>query len=81
MNLKTASFSRCYGQSGHGAFPCAPSVIVDEMRKRYNVSPVGTLDEVRVKFYAVSVEKKLKHPVLVAINEEARKKIFGNNDN
>ncbi len=70
---------KVFGQSGMGLFP-APSVIVDEMRKRYNVSPVGTLDEVRVKFYAVSVEKKLKHPVLVAINEEARKKIFGNGD-
>ncbi len=70
---------KVFGQSGMGLFP-APSVIVDEMRKRYNVSPVGTLDEVRVKFYAVSVEKKLKHPVLVAINEGARKKIFGNGD-
>ncbi len=70
---------KVFGQSGMGLFP-APSVIVDEMRKRYNVRPVGTLDDVRVRFYAVSVEKKLKHPVLVAINEEARKKIFGNGD-
>ena len=71
---------KVFGQSGMGLFP-APSVIADEMWKRYNVRPVGTLDDVRVQFYAVSVEKKLKHPVLVAINEEARKKIFGNNDN
>ncbi len=70
---------KVFGQSGMGLFP-APSVIVDEMQKRYNVRPVGTLDDVRVQFYAVSVEKKLEHPVLVAINEEARKKIFGNGD-
>jgi len=47
------------------------------MQKRYNVRPIGILDEVRVQFFAVSVEKKLKHPVLVAIDGEARKKIFG----
>ncbi len=70
---------KVFGQSGMGLFP-APSVIADEMQKRYDVRPVGRLDDVRVQFYAVSVEKKLKHPVLVAINEEARKRIFGNGD-
>jgi len=62
-----------------GLFP-APSVISDEVQKRYDVRPVGILDDVRVQFYAISVEKKLKHPAIVAINEEARKKIFGKGD-
>ncbi len=68
---------KVFGESGMGLFP-APTVIADELLKRYKVSPVGILDDARVQFYAISIEKKLKHPVLVAINEEARKKIFGN---
>lgn len=67
---------KVFGQSGMGLFP-APSAITDELRKRYGVHPVGTLSEVRIRYYAISVEKKLKHPALVAINKAARKKIFG----
>ena len=67
---------KVFGQSGMGLFP-APGVISDEVQKRYDVRTVGILDEVRVQFYAISVEQKLKHPAIVAINEEARKKIFG----
>jgi len=70
---------KVFAESGMGLFP-APSVIADELLKRYKIRPVGVLDEVRVQFYAISIEKKLKHPAIVAINEEARKKIFGNQD-
>ncbi|RJO63286.1 MAG: transcriptional activator NhaR [Myxococcales bacterium] len=68
---------KIFGQSGMGIFP-APSVISDEIQQRYKVRPVGTLEEVRVRFYAISIEKKLKHPALIAISEEARQRIFGN---
>ncbi len=68
---------KIFGESGMGLFP-APSVIANELKRRYKVEQVGVLDDVFVNFYAISVEKKLKHPALVAINEEARKKIFGN---
>ncbi|OFX21908.1 MAG: LysR family transcriptional regulator [Anaeromyxobacter sp. RBG_16_69_14] len=65
-----------FGQTGLGIFP-APSVIVDEVRGQYRVRLVGRLEEVRERFYAISVERKLKHPTVVAISQEAREKIFG----
>src|SRR3990172_12249937 len=56
-----------FGQTGLGIFP-APSVIVDEVRGQYRVRLVGRLEEVRERFYAISVERKLKHPAVVAIS-------------
>jgi len=65
-----------FGQAGMGLFPAA-SVIADEVQRQYRVRPIGKLDGLRERFYAISVERKLKHPAVIAISEEARQKLFG----
>ncbi len=47
------------------------------MQRQYSVKVVGRLDSVRERFYAISVEKKVKHPAVLAIADEARQKLFG----
>ena len=42
------------------------------MCRQYEVKVVGRADEVRERFYAISVERKLKHPAVIAISEAAR---------
>lgn len=64
------------GQAGLGVF-AAPTVVESEIRRAYGVRVVGRLDGVRERFYAVSVERKLKHPGVVAISEGARRELFG----
>jgi LysR family transcriptional regulator, transcriptional activator of nhaA len=64
------------GQTGMGIFP-APSVIAEEVERQYQVHTVGRTDQVRERFYAISIERKLKHPAVVAISEEARRRVFG----
>lgn len=64
-----------FGQSGVGLFP-GPTAIEAETRKQYGVQIVGRLEAVRERFYAISVERKLKHPAVVAISEVAQKKLF-----
>jgi LysR family transcriptional regulator, transcriptional activator of nhaA len=64
------------GQTGMGIFP-AHSVIADEVERQYQVRLVGSAEPVRERFYAISIERKLKHPAVVAISEEARQKLFG----
>ena len=66
---------KIFGQSGIGIFP-APTVISEEIQQRYKVQPIGKLNDVRVRFYANSIEKKLKHPAVLAISEEAKRTIF-----
>lgn len=67
---------KVFGQAGMGLFP-ASSIIADEVQRQYRVRPIGTLKGLRERFYAISVERKLKHPAVIAISEEARQKVFG----
>jgi LysR family transcriptional activator of nhaA len=63
------------GQDGKGLFP-GPSVMAKEICRQYGVAVLGRLADVRQQFYAVSVERRLKHPGVVAISEGARRELF-----
>jgi len=65
-----------FGQAGKGVF-AAPSIIESSVRRQYGVSVVGRLERVREHFYAVSAERRIKHPAVVAITESARRELFG----
>jgi LysR family transcriptional activator of nhaA len=67
---------KVFGQAGKGVF-AAPSIIESSVRKQYGVSIVGRLERVREHFYAVSAERRIKHPAVVAITESARRELFG----
>jgi LysR family transcriptional activator of nhaA len=62
------------GQAGLGLF-AVPSAIDDEVRGHYGVQLVGRAG-VRERFYAITVERRLKHPAVVAISEAARRELF-----
>jgi LysR family transcriptional activator of nhaA len=64
-----------FGRAGMGVF-AAPAVIEAEVRKDYGVRVVGRAAEVRQQFFALSVEKKIKHPAVAAICNVARRDIF-----
>ncbi len=63
------------GQHGYGLF-VAPSVVSSRICKHYEVEALGELPEVRERFYAISVERRLQHPAVVAISEAARNRLF-----
>lgn len=66
---------KSFGESGLGLFP-APSVIEGDVCRQYDVVAVGHLPGLRERFYAISVEKRLRHPAVVAISEGARHDLF-----
>jgi len=65
-----------FGQQGKGLF-AAPSAIETEVLDQYGVQVLGRLEDVREHFYAISIERKLKHPAVIAICEAAKKTLFG----
>ncbi|MBX3028182.1 transcriptional activator NhaR [bacterium] len=65
-----------FGERGVGVF-AAPAAIESEIRRQYDVRAIGRIDQVRQRFYAISVERRLKHPAVVAISEAAKEKLFG----
>jgi LysR family transcriptional activator of nhaA len=64
-----------FGATGNGLFP-APAAIEKEICRQYNVRLLGTIDGVHDRFYAISVERKLKNPAVVAISASARTELF-----
>lgn len=70
-----SALMQAFGQSGSGIF-IAPSVIADEVQQQCEVQLIGQTDAVTESFYAISVERKVKHPGIVAITEGARRELF-----
>jgi len=66
---------KAFGQAGSGLFP-GPTAIEAEIEAMYRVVVVGRVEAVRERFYAISPERKLKHPAVIAITEQARAKLF-----
>ena len=65
---------RAFGQAGTGVFPI-PSVFEKQLRQD-SLQRIGRTEDVRSRFYAISVERKLKHPAIVAICDTARRQLF-----
>jgi LysR family transcriptional activator of nhaA len=70
-----SALAKDFGQEGIGVF-AVPTVIEAEVRRQYRVRLVGRAPAVRQQFYAISVERKIKHPAVAAVCEAARKDIF-----
>lgn len=73
--FKDSALMKAFGQAGAGIF-AAPDSIVKEVRTHYHCGVVGHVDSVTESFYAISVERKLKHPAVAAICEAARGQLF-----
>lgn len=70
-----SALMKAFGQAGVGVF-IAPTPIAQEVKQQYGAIVIGQTDEVREQFYAISVERKISHPAVVAITETAREWLF-----
>ncbi len=64
-----------FGEAGAGMF-AVPSVITEELRVRYALEVVGRAVGLSEEFFAISAERRLHHPAVVAITEGARADLF-----
>ncbi len=66
---------KVFGQAGAGLF-AAPDVTEKEIRRQYGVRVIGRVESVQERFYAITVERKVKHPAVIAIADAAHEKLF-----
>jgi LysR family transcriptional activator of nhaA len=66
---------KVFAQNGLGLF-AVRETMERETQRRYQVRLVGRVKAIRERFYAISLERKLKHPAVVAITDAARQKLF-----
>ena len=66
---------KVFGQSGHGLF-VTPTAVEDHVKRQFSVNVLGRIPEIKERFYAISVERRLKHPAVVAISKTAKRQLF-----
>lgn len=67
---------KVFGQGGIGLF-ASPTAIEADVMQQYGVKPVGRIETMKERFYAISIERKITHPVVKEITSEARARLFG----
>jgi len=65
-----------FGQTGVGLF-AAPTATAAYLVKQYRVRTIGTASAVKEQLYALTTERQLQHPAIIALNKAAQEDIFG----
>lgn len=60
-----------FGHAGVGVFPI-PAAVLPEVRRQYQVELLGYIESMRLHFYAITLERKLTHPAVLAISQAAK---------
>jgi LysR family transcriptional regulator, transcriptional activator of nhaA len=64
-----------FGREGRGVF-MSPTVLEAETIAQFGVEVIGRSSELVEEFFAVSVERRITHPCVVAITDAARGQLF-----
>jgi LysR family transcriptional activator of nhaA len=47
------------------------------LQRQHGVKAIARVDAIRERYYAISAERRIKHPAVVAIATQARSEVFG----
>jgi len=61
-----SALMKSFGREGHGVF-AAPTLIEGMIKDQYNVKIIGRTEEVKEHYYAISAERRIKHPAILEI--------------
>ena len=67
---------KVFGSDGLGFF-AVPDMIAEATCPAYHVEEVGRLHRVTERFYAISAERKIKHPAVARLTDSARESLSG----
>jgi LysR family transcriptional activator of nhaA len=65
-----------FGHAGSGVF-AAPTLLIEELKQRYRLVVLGETEQVVEEFYAISVERRLTDPAVLAMRKAGRDTLFG----
>lgn len=73
--VQDSALIKVMGHSGVGAF-VAPTVIRAEIETQYQVRAVGELSGLQETYFAITAERRIRHPALAAITQQARSELL-----
>jgi LysR family transcriptional regulator, transcriptional activator of nhaA len=62
---------KAFGQSGHGVF-ALPQLVAPDIAKQFHTPIIGSTQDVNERIYAVTGERRIRHPASAAISDAAR---------
>ena len=66
---------KAFGEAGVGIFT-SPTAVEDDVKDKYGVQVIARTDQVRERFYAISAERRIKHPAVATLTTAAREDLF-----
>lgn len=66
-----SALMKTFGEAGLGVFP-APNVIAEDIARSFHASPLGLIKDVTETFIAISPQRRLRHPSVLRIAEQAK---------
>ncbi len=67
---------KAFGQAGAGLF-VAPTALAAHIREQHHVVVVGRIDTISEQLFAITTERRLTHPAIIAISQVAQDEVFG----
>lgn len=67
---------KVFSVSGLGVMAC-PTASEKDIRKHLDMKVIGRIPSVKERFYAITVERRIRNPAVAAICEAARDRLFG----
>lgn len=74
--MEDSALAKVFASEGLG-FIAIPRVIAEHVGDRYKLQTIGEAEGCVERFYAITVERRMKHPAAIAISEAARGKLDG----
>jgi LysR family transcriptional regulator, transcriptional activator of nhaA len=70
-----SALMEAFGKAGVGIFP-APAILASELKLQHGVELIGLVQNVSAHYYAISIERRLSHPAVLAVSEAAKESVF-----
>jgi len=75
VEFEVLALLKVMAAEGRG-FIVLPSVVADEAVRRYGFRIVGATDQCKVQFHAITAERRIAHPAVALITDQARSHLF-----
>jgi LysR family transcriptional regulator, transcriptional activator of nhaA len=73
--FEDSALAAVFSEAAVGAF-ASPTPTEAQVKRQYGLSVLGRATDITASYYAISLDRRLKHPAVVAISEFAHKSVF-----
>lgn len=69
--FEDSALLKVFGENGFGVFP-APTLVEADVVKRHEMAVIGRTEDIHERYYAITVERRIKHPALAHLAKRAK---------